>query len=285
MIKGTISVTARRLSKTDLVIFSNEEQELRDRYTPFNVLELQRIAARSVDTIECTAIAKLAEGSFNKAFRLTMDSAMTMIARIPHPIAGPNFYTTAPEVATMEFARTVLGIPTPEVYAWSANRENPVGSEYIIMQEAPGVKLEDVWYGSLYFATGNVSGAVAAEVIGDVPAAVKDNANWRFSIGPVVAREYWNKERAMMKPDRRSYPNDRYEDAVVLFTELRETRLRTMIGKEREEFERQTEWIETSLVVKKHMATTTHHYYGPSSDYEAEAEVAPDRIEQPRTDT
>ncbi|KAH8429192.1 uncharacterized protein LDX57_006861 [Aspergillus melleus] len=146
-----------------------------------------------------------------------MDNGLAVIARIPHPIARPKFYTTASEVATMEFARSVLNIPTPEVYAWCANCDNPVRSEYIIMQEAPGVKLEDVWhefplekkvgimYGNLYFAKDNIAGAVAADVIGDVPVAVKDSVKQRFSIGPVTARGYWKKERATMNLDRGSW--------------------------------------------------------------------------------
>lgn len=32
-----------------------------------------------------------------------MDNGKNVIARIPHPIAGPEYYTTASEVATMEF--------------------------------------------------------------------------------------------------------------------------------------------------------------------------------------
>lgn len=70
---------------------------------------------------------------------------------------------TASEVATMDFvrilpscielhvtltrwqARSVLGIPTPKVYTWSADVNNPVGAEYIIMEEAPGIKLENIW--------------------------------------------------------------------------------------------------------------------------------------------
>ncbi|QSS62207.1 hypothetical protein I7I51_04384 [Histoplasma capsulatum] len=58
--------------------------------------------------------ATIAEGSFNKTFRLAMDNESAAIAKIPHPIDGPKYYTTAPEVATMDF-------------------------------EAPGTKLEDVW--------------------------------------------------------------------------------------------------------------------------------------------
>ncbi|KAL2812416.1 hypothetical protein BJX63DRAFT_396885 [Aspergillus granulosus] len=45
----------------------------------------------------------------------------------------------------MEVARSVLEVPTPRVFPWSADANNPVRSEYIIMQEAPGKKLEDIW--------------------------------------------------------------------------------------------------------------------------------------------
>lgn len=33
----------------------------------------------------------------------------------------------------------------PQVHTWSACVDNPVGAEYIIMEEALGTKLEDVW--------------------------------------------------------------------------------------------------------------------------------------------
>lgn len=39
----------------------------------------------------------------------------------------------------------MLGIPAPRVYAWSAQIDNPVGSEYIIMEEATGTMLAGVW--------------------------------------------------------------------------------------------------------------------------------------------
>ncbi|EGC45615.1 conserved hypothetical protein [Histoplasma capsulatum var. duboisii H88] len=80
--------------------------------------------------------ATIAEGSFNKTFRLRMDNESVAIAKIPHPIAGPKYYTTASEVATMDF------IPVPQVYAWNLHIDS---AEYIIMEEAPGTKLEDVW--------------------------------------------------------------------------------------------------------------------------------------------
>ena len=33
----------------------------------------------------------------------------------------------------------------PRVYAWSATADNPVKAEYIIMEEAPGTQLSEIW--------------------------------------------------------------------------------------------------------------------------------------------
>lgn len=79
---------------------------------------------------------KVTEGGFNKIFLFTMDNGYEVIARIPTPIAGPAHYTTASEVATMDFLRTRLDIPTPRVFAWASRvgGDNPVGAEYIIIE-------------------------------------------------------------------------------------------------------------------------------------------------------
>lgn len=74
-----------------------------------------------------------------------MEDGKRVIAKIPHPNAGPRVLTTASEVATMEFARNILEIPVPRVLAWSATDQNPVQSEYIIMEEASGHQLHEVW--------------------------------------------------------------------------------------------------------------------------------------------
>lgn len=81
----------------------DEEQQLLDRYTVFDVGELKRVAAKSVEANACLDIQKSGEGGCNKVFRLTMDNDMVVIAGIPNPSAGPAGYTTASEVATMDF--------------------------------------------------------------------------------------------------------------------------------------------------------------------------------------
>lgn len=81
----------------------DEDSQLRERYKRFSVPELKNIAAKSVGAQTCLSISKLAEGGFNKVFRLVMDDGTIVIARIPNPNAGPPFKTTASEVATMDF--------------------------------------------------------------------------------------------------------------------------------------------------------------------------------------
>lgn len=81
----------------------DEEQHLHGRYKAFNVTELQNLAAKAIGAGRCVSITKLAEGGFNKVFRLLMHDGKSVLARIPNPNAGPSFYTTASEVATMEF--------------------------------------------------------------------------------------------------------------------------------------------------------------------------------------
>lgn len=89
----------------------DEEKQLQQRYKRFSVQELKTIAAKSAGARNCVSISKLAEGAFNKVFRLVMDDGKVVIARIPNPNAGPAFRTIASEVATMDFVRSLLALP------------------------------------------------------------------------------------------------------------------------------------------------------------------------------
>ncbi|KAL4944635.1 hypothetical protein BDV06DRAFT_232872 [Aspergillus oleicola] len=103
----------------------NEEEQLRARYREFDIAELQRVAVDASSAGPCVRMKKLGEGTYNKAFKLTMANNKTVVARIPNPNAGPAFLTTASEVATMDFLRNVLHIPVPK--------------------HAPGTQLAFVW--------------------------------------------------------------------------------------------------------------------------------------------
>ncbi len=224
----------------------NEQEQQEARYRRFDVLGLQQAACRAVGANHCVSVEKVGEGNFNKAYRLEMEDGRRVIAKIPHPIAGPPVLTTASEVATMEFARTILNIPVPKVLAWGATDQNPVSTEYIIMEEAKGSQLHEVWeglplrtkldvireivdverkllsisfsqyvaprqeqclylawltsfrrIGSLYFNDCGIVGSMPAEAATDSK-DISERIQSRFCIGPIVRREFWEKERSNM---------------------------------------------------------------------------------------
>ncbi|KAI9703538.1 MAG: hypothetical protein M1820_005842 [Bogoriella megaspora] len=93
-----------------------------------------------------TKVLKLTEGLHNKAFILTMDNGMEIVAKLPNPNAGPARYTTASEVATRKMLRDVFSIPVPRVLLWSCDAKgNPVQAEYILEEKAQGVCLGTLW--------------------------------------------------------------------------------------------------------------------------------------------
>lgn len=193
------------------------------RRIKFNMDELASTAAKSIGAAKCVNVEKCPDGLYNKAYILTMDNGEQVIAKLPNPNAGFPYYTTASEVATMDFARNVLQTPAPRVYAWNASSsadyaKNPVGAEFIVMEKMPGVPLSEIWwnlqpnkklkvfrqiaryqrrwadikfnrFGSLYYAEQldtSLSGHLYVENINPV-------TNSQFVVGPSCGRE-WSDE-------------------------------------------------------------------------------------------
>lgn len=73
------------------------------RYVRFDLRELARLAAEAVGSKSCVGIEKYPDGMYNKALLLTMDDGTQAVAKVPNPNAGRPHFTTASEVATMEF--------------------------------------------------------------------------------------------------------------------------------------------------------------------------------------
>ena len=86
----------------------DEQAQLSRHYIRFNIAELARIAAESTGASSCVEVKKIPEGNFNKTFLLTMNNGNEVIAKVPNPNAGRPHYSTASEVATMDFVRKYL---------------------------------------------------------------------------------------------------------------------------------------------------------------------------------
>ncbi|KAL4783164.1 hypothetical protein BJX76DRAFT_348840 [Aspergillus varians] len=117
----------------------NERQQLACRYVKFDLSTLLQLAASAIGSRSCTQVLKISEGQYNKVFQLTMDDGRKIIAKLPDPNAGRPHFTTASEVATMDFLRNVLSLPVLRVYAWGFRAsENPLGAEYILIEKQAG---------------------------------------------------------------------------------------------------------------------------------------------------
>ncbi|KAJ7673450.1 kinase-like domain-containing protein [Mycena rosella] len=199
----------------------NESEQMAQRYTKFDVAALNRIISTACNGASVLRMEKKEE-VFNKSFIATLTNGRRVVARIKSPVAGPAHLTTASEVATMDFTRTVLGVPVPKVLAWSSQAAtNGVGAKFILMESAPGVQLSTVWprlsprdkknivnsliateqgllearfshYGSLYYKAD-----LFANRARDLDAATD-----KFCIGLIADRTFYEDERASMPLDR-----------------------------------------------------------------------------------
>jgi hypothetical protein len=80
------------------------------RHVLFNVNQLASLAAEAVGAKSCVSIEKYPEGMYNKAMLLTMDNGTQVVAKVPNPNAGKPHFTTASEVATMDFVYFVSSV-------------------------------------------------------------------------------------------------------------------------------------------------------------------------------
>lgn len=87
---------------------SDESHQLSQTYVQFEIDELARLAVRTAEIAsdgsrKCMNIEKLPDGMHNKAIRFTMDNGFQVVGKVPNPNAGQAHFTTASEVATMDF--------------------------------------------------------------------------------------------------------------------------------------------------------------------------------------
>ncbi|RHZ63822.1 hypothetical protein CDV55_106457 [Aspergillus turcosus] len=123
----------------------NEKHEMSRRYAKFDLDALCTLVS-SLPSIS-SPISKIEkmEGGFNKALLMTAENGKEVIAKIPCPNVVPSKYSTASEVATLEYVKSHTSIPVSKVLAWSCDALNPVGIEYIVMEKAKGRQLVEAW--------------------------------------------------------------------------------------------------------------------------------------------
>jgi len=152
-----------------------------------------------------------------------MKDGSEVLARLPYPSTKPNRLAIASEVATLDLVRA-SGIPVPKVLYYSADADNPVEAEFMIMEKLPGRPIRDRWFDLTEDQRLKIiSGVVQTElklskidlpVYGsvyyerDLPADVSRTVITPTSdikglcIGPHVSLRWWYKERDSIRIDR-----------------------------------------------------------------------------------
>ncbi|KKZ68406.1 hypothetical protein EMCG_00175 [[Emmonsia] crescens] len=207
----------------------NEKRRLEERRVNFDVAALKHAAEQHVGRGKIMHLQKLAEGGFNRVFLLTTEDGFQAIAKVPYMITVPKHYTTASEVATTDLLRS-KGIPVSRVLGWSADPNNPVGVEYIIMEKASGIPLETIWlnlskqerhhlvtslvdietklfdipfghFGSIYYRS-DVPSNLQQDLYAESADQAISSADERFCIGPTADYMFWYGKRAELGIDR-----------------------------------------------------------------------------------
>ncbi|GLA92942.1 hypothetical protein AtubIFM57143_009921 [Aspergillus tubingensis] len=127
----------------------NDEEERASRYIQFDFDALcRKVLTLSPGARTITRCQKL-EGGFNRVFIFELDNDKRVVARLPFSLAGPAQLTTSSEIATIEYLQANTTVPIPKILDWSNDAtsiDNPIGSEYIIMEHATGVQLHKKWH-------------------------------------------------------------------------------------------------------------------------------------------
>ncbi|KAL3463697.1 kinase-like protein [Aspergillus heterothallicus] len=170
------------------------------------------------DLVEYTSGQFFRGGGFNRVLQITFNDGYAILASLPYKTTVPKHYAVASEAATLALL-LAHGVPVPKVLAYSPDRTNPVGTEYILLERLEGSPLSDRWFftdtktrvkimrqivdverwfmsihfpasGSLYHRRDLDSSQHVIPVSDDIV------------VGPTAQYEWWYQERASLEVDR-----------------------------------------------------------------------------------
>lgn len=101
--------TGKPITHEDLFQYTNghflidEKLQFERRYVKFDLDRLCDIVASVGDSESPISAVEKLEGGFSKALLMRKKNGTELIAKLPCPNAGPALYTTASEVAVMQY--------------------------------------------------------------------------------------------------------------------------------------------------------------------------------------
>ncbi|CEL10124.1 hypothetical protein ASPCAL13249 [Aspergillus calidoustus] len=133
---------------TSGIFLRRDNLEVAARYTQFNYPALCRKVLEASPGASAIVDSTKIDGGSNRVFILTLDNGEKLVARLLFRFSGPAKLSTLSDVKTIRYLQNKTSIPIPKILDWSydpGDADNPVGSEYIIMEHASGVPLIEKW--------------------------------------------------------------------------------------------------------------------------------------------
>lgn len=109
---GLRSLTGKPISEEELYRYTNghflvnEEHQYRQRYVNFDISKFCDVAAVVGGTISPIVAIEKMEGGFCKALLMRKADGLEIVAKLPSKLAGPPYYSTASEVATLKYGNS-----------------------------------------------------------------------------------------------------------------------------------------------------------------------------------
>ncbi|PSN74826.1 hypothetical protein BS50DRAFT_606170 [Corynespora cassiicola Philippines] len=196
------------INETDLYRYTrhrwliNENFELERRYLGFSLIHL----------VEAISILKLTEGLHNKAFVLTMENGMEIVANPPNPNAGPAQYTTAPEVATRTMAEYILekayGVSLGTLWSSLPWKTKLSIVKQIVDYDCSLTTVRFKTHGCLYFKE-DLQRLTSSSVSVQFTSDRKDLSLDEYAMSPLTKAELWSSGRGEMEIDRGLWKDSR----------------------------------------------------------------------------
>lgn len=173
------------------------------------------------------------EGKHHRVYKVETNTGSNFVLRVPYPLDSEYAIEKRiqSEVATMDFVDIKLGIRVPKVFAYGADKANPIGSPFILMEFVEGDTLMKKWapmtprtdakhkdiiglvidpiselqaklaevefneFGSLYFATD----AKDKKNLKEPYTETNESLKGRWFIGPSTERVFWRGKQLLRK--------------------------------------------------------------------------------------
>ncbi|CAG8766636.1 10974_t:CDS:1, partial [Racocetra persica] len=166
-------------------------------------LDALKKSASNVFQVQCTSIQEFNEGGFHKVYILKIEDSKEYIGRLA--ISVYPQWKTESKVAVIEYIRLNTHISVPKVYYWNSSVNNLVGTEYILIEYLPSIRLCEIWSNLsikkkklFLLKIIDIQLVLKKLMFSKIGSIFFDSKNDQFKIGQVIESIFFTGERATL---------------------------------------------------------------------------------------